>query len=62
MCLSSGTAELLMTERPRLPCNKSKPPEALNGLDALRKIVSSGLSAGSSTQFKLLPSVVGFLQ
>ena len=57
---SSGTAEILMTDRPRLPFNNLSPPDSLNGLSAVLTIVSSPLFLGRSVQISLPFSLLGF--
>ena len=61
MWRSSGTAEILITLRPKLPFSKRKPPDSLNGDAAVRTIVSSMLSFGRSFHTNLSFSFVGTL-
>ena len=50
MCRSSGTAETLITARPKLPVNNFRPPSSPNGAVAVRTIAASIGVAGKSRQ------------
>src|SRR5450830_593789 len=56
------TAETLITERPRLPCNSLRPPSAENGLVAGRSTLSSPLSFGVAFHVSLPSSINGSVQ
>ena len=59
MCFSLGTAEILITDLPKLPFRSLKPPDSLKGLFAFRTIDSSILSDASLAQTNLSPLISG---
>ena len=58
---SAGTAEILITLRPKLPLSKRKPPDSSNGAAAVRTMLSSGLSLGNAFQTSCSFSLEGAL-
>ena len=59
ICFSSGTAEILMTDLPKLPFRSLRPPDSLKGLSAFLTIDSSTLSDASSVQTNLSSLISG---